>query len=246
MAAAESRLRADARHDAGGGLDRCACSSLPSSLFARRRAGRGSERPSIRGRRASSTPRPTRSVRSRSCCAEADFAAGWKLDPPAKTNPPCTAGPDESNFVQTAKVDPSFTWKDHVTNVGSEVDIFRTAADARSDWRASTPSLLGDVPAAERARRVSGRRCTCGIVSTRRSPAPKGVERGLHYRFVFGVPLHETDEPRDRRGGPRPRPGDGRPPHADGARTAPRRRPSTALTGVLAARLNATHGGITA
>jgi hypothetical protein len=57
-----------------------------------------------------------------------DLAAGWKLDPPAKSDPPCTAGPDESNLVETAKVDPSFTWKDGVTNVGSEVDIFRTAA----------------------------------------------------------------------------------------------------------------------
>ncbi len=73
---------------------------------------------------------------------QADFAPGWALDPPAKTNPPCTAGPDESSFVQTAKVNPSYTYKDHITNVGSEVDIFRTAAEARKDWRLSTLALV--------------------------------------------------------------------------------------------------------
>src|SRR5258707_1778129 len=71
-----------------------------------------------------------------------DLAAGWKADKPQKPSPPCTAGPDESKLVQTARIDPSFTWKDGVTNVGSEVDIFRSAPEARQDWRLSTLGLL--------------------------------------------------------------------------------------------------------
>jgi opacity protein-like surface antigen len=120
-----------------------------------------------------------------------DFAAGWKLDPPAKPNPPCTAGPDESDLVQTAKVDPSFTWKDGVTNVGSEVDVFRTAADARADWRASTRSLLATC-LLRSARAGVGKTGRATIVSAQTLAAPKGVERSLHYRFVFALRTPQT------------------------------------------------------
>jgi hypothetical protein len=114
-----------------------------------------------------------------------DLAAGWKLDPPAKSNPPCTAGPDESKLVQTAKIDPSFTWKDGVTNIGSEADIFKTAADARTDWRASTRSLL-ETCLLQSARAGAGKKANVRIVSTSMLTAPKGAERSLHYRFVLG------------------------------------------------------------
>lgn len=113
-----------------------------------------------------------------------DFTAGWKLDPPPKQPPPCTAGPDESSMVQTAKVDPSFTWKDGVTNVGSEVDFFRTAAEARTDWRLSTLALVR-MCLLQNARSGVGTSVKVSIVSAQQLAAPGSAERSLHYRFVF-------------------------------------------------------------
>jgi hypothetical protein len=120
-----------------------------------------------------------------------DLAAGWKLDPPAKPNPPCKAGPDESQLVQTAKVDPSFTWKDGVTNVGSEVDVFRTVAEAREDWRPSTLSLL-EACLLQSARAGLGQKVQVRTFSAHTLAAPKGVERSLHYRFVFTLRPAQT------------------------------------------------------
>jgi hypothetical protein len=120
-----------------------------------------------------------------------DLAAGWKLDPPAKPGPYCTAGPDESSLVQTAKVDPSFTWKDNVTNVGSEVDIFRTAAEARKDWRLSTLALVKTC-LLQSARAGAGKKIAVRIVSSRELAAPKSVERALHFRFVFELRSKQT------------------------------------------------------
>jgi len=115
-----------------------------------------------------------------------DFATGWTLDPPAKSNTPCTARPDESSFVQTAKVDPSFTYKDGVTNVGSEADIFRSVAEARRDWLASTPSLLGTCLLQSAGAGV-GKKARVRIASTKTLAAPTGAERSLHYRYVLSV-----------------------------------------------------------
>jgi hypothetical protein len=120
-----------------------------------------------------------------------DLAAGWKADPPAKAEPYCTAGPDESSLVQTAKVDPSFTWKDNVTNVGSEVDMFRTAAEARKDWRLSTLALVKTC-LLQSARGGVGKTVKVGIVSARELVPPKGVERSLHFRFVFELRSKQT------------------------------------------------------
>jgi hypothetical protein len=120
-----------------------------------------------------------------------DLAAGWKLDPPANPGPPCTARPDESDLVQTAKLDPTFTWKDGVTNLGSEVDVFRTAADARKDWRLSTRSLLATC-LLQGARAGAGKNVRVTLVSAQTLAAPKGVERGLHYRFVFARRTTQT------------------------------------------------------
>lgn len=120
-----------------------------------------------------------------------DLAAGWKVDPPAKPNPPCTAGPDESMLVQTAKVDPSFTWTDGVTNIGSEVDIFRTAAEARRDWRATTLSLLGTC-LLQSARAGVGKGMRVSILSAQTLAAPKGTERSLHYRLVISLRSTQT------------------------------------------------------
>jgi len=115
-----------------------------------------------------------------------DLAAGWTLDPPAKPGPYCTAGPDESNLVQTAKVDPSFTWKDKVSNIGSEVDIFRSAREARTDWRLSTLALVRTC-LLQSARAGVGKKVKVSIVSAKVLPAPKSVERSLHFRFVFSL-----------------------------------------------------------
>ncbi|MDQ1535452.1 MAG: hypothetical protein QOF28_3213 [Actinomycetota bacterium] len=120
-----------------------------------------------------------------------DLAAGWKADPPAKAEPYCTAGPDESSLVQTAKVDPSFTWKDNVTNVGSEVDMFRTAAEARKDWRLSTLGLVKTC-LLQSARAGVGKTVKVAIVSARELVPPKGVERSLHFRFVFELRSKQT------------------------------------------------------
>ena len=113
-----------------------------------------------------------------------DLIDGWKLDPPPKQAPSCTAGPDESSMVQTAKVDPSFTWKDGVTSVGSEVDFFRTAAEARTDWRLSTLALVRTC-LLQNARSGVGTSVKVSIISAQRLPAPGSAERSLHYRFVF-------------------------------------------------------------
>jgi hypothetical protein len=120
-----------------------------------------------------------------------DLATGWTLDPPAKAEPYCTAGPDESKLVQTAKVDPSFTWKDKLTNVGSEVDVFRTAAEARKDWRLSTIDLVKTC-LLQSARAGVGKKITVKIVSSHELAPPKSVERSLHFRFVFELRSKQT------------------------------------------------------
>ena len=120
-----------------------------------------------------------------------DFAAGWTLDPPAKPAPPCTVGPDESGFVQTAKVNPSFTYRDGVTNVGSEADVFRTASEAQKDWNASTPSLLGAC-LVQSAAAGFGKNVIVKLTSAHKLAAPKGAERSLHYRYVLAVRSGQT------------------------------------------------------
>ena len=118
-----------------------------------------------------------------------DLVAGWKTDKPSKPGPPCTAGPDESKLVQTARVDQSFTWKDGVTNIGSEIDIFRSAREALQDWRVSTLHVMATC-LLQSARAGIGRSVHVTLASARSLGAPKGVERSLHYRFVFT--LHST------------------------------------------------------
>jgi hypothetical protein len=115
-----------------------------------------------------------------------DLAAGWTADKPTKPSPPCTAGPDESKLIQTARVDPSFTWKDGVTNIGSEVDIFRSAREARFDWRISTLSLMTTC-LLQSARAGVGKQVHVSLVSAKRLPPPTVAERGLHYRFVLDL-----------------------------------------------------------
>lgn len=73
-----------------------------------------------------------------------DLAAGWTLDSPTSPTTTCKAEPDESKLVQTGRVDPSYTYRDGVTNVGSEVDVFKTPQDEAVDWRLSNSLSLRD------------------------------------------------------------------------------------------------------
>ena len=71
-----------------------------------------------------------------------DLPAGWKPAKPTPNPPPCTTEPDESKLVETARIDPTFIWTDGVTTLGTEVDIFKTAAMAETDWGLSTLALF--------------------------------------------------------------------------------------------------------
>ena len=175
---------------------------------------------------------------------KSDLAAGWKVDPPAKPSPYCTAGPDESSLVQTAKVDPSFTWKDNVTNVGSEVDVFRTSAEARKDWRLSTLALVKTC-LLQSARSGVGKKIKVSIVSASELTPPKSVERSLHFRFVFELRSKQTA----RLVADVVALGRGRTTVVLHTLTVQTPLPAsvvTALVKVLAGRLNAVKGGITA
>jgi hypothetical protein len=115
-----------------------------------------------------------------------DLASGWKLMPPGSPAAPCSTEPDESHLVQTARVDPTFVWKDGVTKVGSEVDVFRTAHDALVDWRLSTVKLMRDC-LLETLRKAVGKKGTVKATFAKALQAPKLGERALHYRVVFVV-----------------------------------------------------------
>ena len=183
MAPSEPRLRAETRRRACGGLTMRVVLCVLVVAFVTTSVGAAAivdPRAPRQQHTAAATKRANAIVLRRG-----DLAAGWKLDPPAKPNPPCTVGPDESKLVQTAKADPSFTWKDGVTNIGSEVDIFSTPAAARLDWNASTRALL-QACLLQSARAGAGKKANVRIVSTATLAAPKGAERSLHYRFVLG------------------------------------------------------------
>jgi hypothetical protein len=115
-----------------------------------------------------------------------DLAAGWTAAPKANDGPPCVGSPNESDLVQTARVDPTFTWGDNVTTLGSEVDIFRTAREARKDWRVSTLALMKKC-LLQSARTGLGKGTTVTLTGADALTPPAGVERALHYRLTFSV-----------------------------------------------------------
>ena len=115
-----------------------------------------------------------------------DLAAGWKLEPPQPQGPPCTTEPDESTLVQTARIDQSFLYKDGVTEVGSEVDIFKTAAMDKADWVLSSLRVTGTCLLADAKHSLSkqGKVTLVQEVSLK----PSGLAaRSLHFRFVLAV-----------------------------------------------------------
>jgi hypothetical protein len=115
-----------------------------------------------------------------------DLGAGWTAAKPEKDTAPCKGSPDESDLVQTARVDPSFTWRDGITTVGSEVDVFRSRREALKDWRLSTFALMKTCML-QSARVGLGKGVRVSITDGAVLTPPKGAERGLHYRLVFAV-----------------------------------------------------------
>ena len=117
---------------------------------------------------------------------QTDLAVGWRPAPPDPNPPSCTAGPDESNLVQTARIDPTFIARNGVTTIGSEVDIFKTAAMAETDWGFSTLALFRTCLL--RSARDQLKHYIVRVVSAKRLPKPAATaERALHYRLVFSI-----------------------------------------------------------
>ncbi len=116
-----------------------------------------------------------------------DLPPGWTAAPKQKPPPPCSSEPNEAELVQTTRIDPTFLWTDGLTSVGSEVDIFRTAAQARLDWRLSTLALMRSCLLEGARRNLAPQHVTVSVVSVKALPAPKLGERSLHYRLVLGL-----------------------------------------------------------
>jgi hypothetical protein len=116
---------------------------------------------------------------------QADLPNGWKPRPPQKDTPSCSIEPDESTLVQTARVDPTYEWADGVTSVGSEVDIFKTTAQAERDWRLSTLALMRRCLLESARRQLAPQKVTVTLLTATEMPAPKLGERALHYRLVL-------------------------------------------------------------
>jgi hypothetical protein len=115
-----------------------------------------------------------------------DLAAGWRVNPSTNptNDPPCKSQPDESALVQTALIDPSFTYQDGITTIGSEVDVFRSAREARVDWRLSTLAALKDCFASALS---LGAKLPVTVSSFKQLPVAKLSERALHYRITMVV-----------------------------------------------------------
>ena len=116
----------------------------------------------------------------------ADLTAGWTAAKPVPDSPPCIGAPDESDLVQTARIDPSFTWRDGATTIGSEVDVFRSKQEALKDWRLSTFALAKKCML-QSAREGLGKGVRVSIAGGGPLTPPRGNERALHYRLVFSV-----------------------------------------------------------
>jgi hypothetical protein len=115
-----------------------------------------------------------------------DVAAGWHADKTtgSSNDAPCKSQPDESSLVQTALVDHSFTYRDGVTNIGSEVDVFRSTREARLDWKLSTLRALRDCIASALQ---AGAKTRVTVSSFRRLQIARLSERTLYYRITMVI-----------------------------------------------------------
>jgi hypothetical protein len=116
-----------------------------------------------------------------------DLGAGWKQDPAKPDTFVCKGEPDESRLIQTGKVERSFTWRDGVTNLLTQVDIFKTAADTKEDWRLSASAHLQSDCALQAFRSGMPKGVTVRIVSAKELAPPKIADRSLRYRITFEV-----------------------------------------------------------
>jgi hypothetical protein len=115
-----------------------------------------------------------------------DLAAGWKAVPQSRPGPPCSVEPNESKLVQTARIDPTFVSKDGFLSLGTEVDVFRTAAMAQEDWRLSTLKSVSTC-LLESTRGQLGKKETVRVISVMRLAAPSHGERSFHYQIIMEV-----------------------------------------------------------
>jgi hypothetical protein len=123
-----------------------------------------------------------------------DLAAGWKPVKATPDPPPCKTEPDESTLVETARIDPTFIWKDGRTTLGTEVDIFETVAMAQKDWALSTLALFQRCLLQSARDQLHG--FTVTPLSARKLPRPSATaERALHYRLVFDITNQGTTVP---------------------------------------------------
>ena len=88
--------------------------------------------------------------------------------------------------MQTARIDPTFIWKDGITTLGTEVDIFKTAAMAKRDWALSTLKLFQSCLLQSARDQLPHFKVT--LVSSKQLPRPSAIaERSLHFRLVFDI-----------------------------------------------------------
>ena len=173
----ERWLRRTSRYEPGddpirrGGLalrlDASAVDRLrPRALLAALGRG-GRRRRSARAPQSAAHGRRHEASRSRSSCAVRPRGrAGSSRSLRRSTDPPCTSQPDESSFVQTAKVDPSFTYQGRRHELGSEVDVFRSARGGPHGLAAPRrPRLRRNLPRSRARRPASGRRATVRLAS---------------------------------------------------------------------------------
>jgi hypothetical protein len=114
-----------------------------------------------------------------------DLTTAWKKAPHDSPAPPCSTEPDESKLVQTARLDPTFLWQDGVTTLGSEIDTFRTAAQARRDWQLSTLDLMRRCLLESARKQLAKQQVTVSVLSAKALAPPKLGQRSIHYRLVF-------------------------------------------------------------
>jgi hypothetical protein len=112
-----------------------------------------------------------------------DLPAGWKQVRSDNSSDTCAAQPDESQFVETADVDPTFdSPAGDVVELDSEVQTFATAAQARRDWGWATEAAMRSCAQEQIGRAVGGR---AKVVLTAFSPPQAAVEREKGFRMTI-------------------------------------------------------------
>lgn len=118
-----------------------------------------------------------------------DLGANWtKVQ--TKASPPCSIEPDESKLVETGSIDPTFVLTGGSgipTQIGSSVTVFRSAGEARTDWRLTAKLALFRGCLLEGARVSFGKQVQVRVLSAKALAPPKVGQRSLHYRIVLAT-----------------------------------------------------------